>query len=87
MKIFSEFRFSNNHFQYISRNKFLGNLELNLVKIQTTLVYQKGFVTGGGEEANSRYIDLLDSTPGKTCLDIGSGLGGNAIQMATEYGF
>jgi len=49
-------------------------------------IFGHGFISPGGEQQNAKFLSQLDLKPGETVLDIGCGIGGNAFQIAKEYG-
>lgn len=49
-------------------------------------IFGHGFISPGGEQQNAKFLAQLDLKPGETVLDIGCGIGGNAFQIAKEYG-
>ncbi len=49
-------------------------------------IYGRHFVSPGGEGCARVCVTRLNLAPGDRVLDVGSGLGGSAFLMATDYG-
>lgn len=49
-------------------------------------IYGRHFVSPGGEACARDCVTRLNLAPGDRVLDVGSGLGGSAFLMATDYG-
>lgn len=49
-------------------------------------IFGAGFISPGGAAQNGQFLAQLNLQPGETVLDIGCGIGGNAFQIAKEYG-
>ncbi len=49
-------------------------------------IYGRHFVSPGGEACARECVTRLNLAPGDRVLDVGSGLGGSAFLMATDYG-
>jgi len=49
-------------------------------------IFGHGFISPGGEQQNAKFLAQLDLKAGETVLDIGAGIGGNAFQIAKDYG-
>lgn len=49
-------------------------------------IFGRNFISTGGLESTRQITALLGLKPGMKVLDVGSGLGGSAFQMAQDYG-
>jgi len=49
-------------------------------------IFGRGFISPGGPDQNREFLRQLRLRPGELVLDVGSGIGGNAEQMAQEFG-
>ncbi|XP_064650853.1 uncharacterized protein LOC135502155 [Lineus longissimus] len=67
--------------------KFLDNQQYTTRGIRKyERVFGETFVSPGGSEASKELASYLDLAPGKKCLDVGCGLGGNAFYLAKHHG-
>lgn len=51
------------------------------------LVWGRGFVSPGGADLAREFIDMMGLPADSLVLDLGSGLGGSAFLMATEFNY
>lgn len=48
--------------------------------------FGEGFMSAGGIDTTREFVQMLDLKPGMRVLDVGCGVGGSALHMASEYG-